>query len=521
MWYNRFITTYVQAEGLMLDKRASGILLHPTSLPSPHGIGDLGDGAYQFVDFLVRSHQSVWQILPLGPTGFGNSPYLCYSALAGNPLLIGPDKLREAGWISSDDLASIPPFPDNRVDYDGAIAYKYPLLKRAADRFREAAAEGDWDSFHSFCERQAFWLEDYALFMALKIAHGGTSWYEWEPGIAQRKLDILEDWTRNLKDAIFEQKFYQYQFFEQWSALKAYANAANIHIFGDIPIYVAHDSADVWASPEIFCLDQETGKPELMAGVPPDYFSATGQLWGNPVYNWAKLESTEFQWWIERFKGTLQYVDVIRIDHFRGFQAYWAVPKGEETAIYGEWIEAPGELFFSKLYDALGSLPIVAEDLGVITPEVETLRDRFAFPGMKILQFAFDSDRANPFLPFNFTKRNAVVYTGTHDNDTTLGWFEARSPEERARVVDYLGCTCPEGIHWSLIRLALGSVANLSVFPLQDLLGLGSDARMNRPSTIASNWEWRYPADALSKEVSDRMAHLTELYGRRRYSEPS
>jgi len=503
----------------MLDKRSSGILLHPTSLPSPYGIGDLGSKAYQFIDFLKASHLSIWQVLPLGPTGYGNSPYLCYSALAGNPLLISPEKLLDAGWLQGEDLISLPNLPSDRVDFEAVIALKYPLLQRASERFQERASGEDWALFNQFCDRQSFWLNDYALFMAIKQFQGGRSWNQWEEALAQRRPEELQAWTQKLQPQIFQQKFYQYQFFSQWNQLKTYANDNNIYIFGDIPIYVAHDSADVWSNPEIFCLDPETGVAKLVAGVPPDYFSETGQLWGNPVYNWDVLQENQFSWWIERFKAIFQCVDLIRIDHFRGFQAYWAVPQGETTAINGKWIEAPGELLFSALYNSLGQLPIVAEDLGVITPEVEALRDQFAFPGMKILQFAFDSDRINPFLPFNFSNRNAVVYTGTHDNDTTVGWFNGRSPEEQQRVIDYFGCICPEGIHWSLIRLALGSVANVAIFPLQDLLGLGSESRMNTPSTIESNWNWRYWPDALTEELSDRLGHLNEIFGRRIFTE--
>jgi 4-alpha-glucanotransferase len=350
--------------------------------------------------------------------------------------------------------------------------------------------------------------------MALKEAHDGSSWNQWDELIAHRQPEAMTEAATQLQESVFYHKFLQYEFAHQWKKLKEYANQQGIQIFGDIPIYVAHDSVDVWANREIFCLDEETGEPALMAGVPPDYFSATGQLWGNPVYDWEKLEETHFKWWIARVEGILEYVDLIRIDHFRGFEAFWAVKQGETTAINGKWIEAPGEAFFKLLKADLGELPIVAEDLGVITPEVEALRDRFSFPGMKILQFAFDSDRANPFLPYNYVNRNCVVYTGTHDNNTTIGWFEQRSPEEQARVIDYLGCLSPEGIHWSLIRLALGSVANLAIFPLQDILGLGSEAKMNMPSHPEDNWEWRYQSEALTSELSDRLKHLTYLYGR-------
>jgi 4-alpha-glucanotransferase len=497
----------------MLASRSSGILLHPTSFPSRFGIGDLGKEAYQFLDFLEESKQQIWQILPLGPTGYGNSPYMCYSALAGNYLLVDLENLVEAGWLNPEDLRDIPEFPLDRVDYDLVIAYKTPLLQKAATNFQAKATAAELSVFQDFCQQQQ-WLNDYALFMALKDAHDGESWHLWESDIAQRQPEAMQQWRAKLSQEIYHHKFTQYLFFSQWQALKAYANEKGIKIFGDIPIYVSHDSADVWAQPEIFGLDEETGEVAQMAGVPPDYFSETGQLWGNPVYNWEQLAKTGFQWWIDRVKATLEQVDILRIDHFRGFEAFWAVPAGEETAINGEWIKAPGEELFTVLADKLGKLPIVAEDLGVITPEVEALRDRFQFPGMKILQFAFDSDRANPFLPFNYTQRNCVVYTGTHDNDTTVGWYTARSQEEQARVVDFLGCIVPEGIHWSLIRLAMSSVANTAIFPLQDIFGLGTDARMNTPSVAEGNWMWRYSADMLIPWLSNHLQHLTYLYGR-------
>ncbi|OKH22531.1 4-alpha-glucanotransferase [Hydrococcus rivularis NIES-593] len=501
----------------MFDKRASGILLHPTCFPSRFGIGDLGEEADRFIDFLADSYQQVWQILPLGPTGYGNSPYLSYSALAGNPLLISPEKLVEDELLDEEDFANLPDFPLDRVDFELVTQTKMPLLQKASQTFKQGASEELQEEFEKFCDRHSDWLEDYALFMSLKQVFEGESWNRWDKDIAKRKPDAIAQWKDRLGESIFFQKFLQFQFFRQWSALKQYANEKGISIFGDIPIYVAHDSVDVWANPELFCLDEETGEAALMAGVPPDYFSETGQLWGNPVYDWEKHQQTNFAWWMRRVEGILEYVDIIRIDHFRGFEAFWAVPQGEETAMNGEWIEAPGEAFFNLLKQKLGKLPIVAEDLGVITPEVEALRDKFGFPGMKILQFAFDSDRANPFLPFNYVNRNCIVYTGTHDNDTTVGWFNARSPEEQARVVDYLGCLCPDGIHWSLIRLALGSVANQAIFPFQDLLGLGNDARMNTPSVPDGNWGWRYRAEAVNSEVGEHLKYLTYLYGRAPY----
>ena len=498
----------------MFDSRVSGILLHPTSLPSPFGIGDLGKYAYEFIDFLADAGQQIWQILPLGPTGYGNSPYLCYSALAGNPLLISPEKLIEDGCLTQADIANLPDFSLDKVDYDLAIATKIPLLKKAALNFQEAASPSSQKSFQDFCDRHRDWLDDYSLFMALKEANNGQSWYQWQPDIRERQLAAIASWQEKLKDKIFFHKFVQYQFFRQWQKLKQYANKKGVSIFGDIPIYVAHDSVDVWANPKIFRLDKKTGAAALMAGVPPDYFSETGQLWGNPVYNWEELEKNNFQWWIKRVEGTLEYVDIIRIDHFRGFEAFWAVPQGETTAMKGKWLKAPGEKFFKLLAKKLGNLPIVAEDLGVITPEVEALRDQFSFPGMKILHFAFDSDRANAFLPFNFTNRNCVVYTGTHDNDTTVGWFKSRDPEAQKRVIDYLGCLCNDGIHWGLIRLAMSSVANTAILPFQDVLGLGTDTKMNTPSTVEGNWEWRCRSEAFNQELASYLRHLTYIYGR-------
>ncbi len=498
----------------MLDSRASGILLHPTSLPSRFGIGDLGNEAYQFVDFLADGYQQIWQILPIGPTGFGNSPYLSYSALAGNPLLIAPAKLQEAGLLNEADFYHLPEFPLDRVDYDLVIETKLPLLRKAWNNFKAKATKEQLADFHEFSDRHNDWLDDYALFMAIKDAQGGSSWHQWDKAIAKRDPEAMTEWATRLETEIFFHKFLQYQFFSQWKQLKQYANQKGIVIFGDIPIYVAHDSVDVWSHPDIFHLNEKTGEPALMAGVPPDYFSATGQLWGNPVYNWEELQKTDFHWWIARVRGILEYVDIIRIDHFRGFQAFWAVKEGEKTAMKGKWLEAPGEEFFTLLEQQLGKLPIVAEDLGVITPEVEALRDKFNFPGMKILQFAFDSDRANGFLPFNFVNRNCIVYTGTHDNDTTVGWFERRDLEAQRRVVDYFGCVCSDGIHWALIRTAMSSVANISIFPFQDILGLGSDAKMNKPSHPEGNWEWRSRVEAFNQELSDRLKYMSYFYGR-------
>ncbi len=498
----------------MIPSRASGILLHPTSLPGRFGIGDLGKEAYNFVDFLAESGQQLWQILPLGPTGFGNSPYLAYSALAGNPLLINLEWLVSEGLLDEADLANLPEFSEDSVDFDLVIETKMPLLKKASGNFYNRASESRKEEFHKFCSLHSYWLDDYALFMAIKTDQKGASWNSWDEDIAQREPLAISRWQQKLEQEIFHHKYLQSEFFRQWSHLKLYANEKRVRIFGDIPIYVAHDSADVWAHQEIFCLDEETGEPALMAGVPPDYFSATGQLWGNPVYDWEQLEKNGFQWWIQRIEGMLDYVDIMRIDHFRGFEAFWAVEKGETVATEGKWIEAPGEAFFTLLREKLGQPPIVAEDLGVITPEVEALRDKFGFPGMKILQFAFDSDRSNAFLPFNYASRNCVAYTGTHDNNTTVGWYEERSDEEKQRVIDYLGCICPEGIHWSLIRLALSTIANNAIIPLQDVLGLGTEGKMNAPGKAEGNWAWRYKSGDLTLDLRDRLKELTYLYGR-------
>ncbi|MEH2416770.1 4-alpha-glucanotransferase [Nostoc sp.] len=493
--------------------RSSGILLHPTSFPSRFGIGDLGLEAYRFIDFLKESHQQYWQVLPLGPTGYGNSPYMCYSAMAGNPLLINPEKLLDEGLLAEEDFANLPGFPVEKVDFQQVVPIKIGLLKKACENFRTNATPIQHKEFEGFCDSKAYWLDNYALFMALKDANDNANWYTWEPEIVKRDPQALDQVQDRLKEEIFYYKFIQFEFFRQWSELKSYANMRGIDIIGDIPIYVAHDSADVWAHPDIFCLDKETGAAAQMAGVPPDYFSATGQLWGNPVYNWEELQKQDFKWWVQRFEAMLDYVDIIRIDHFRGFEAYWSVPQGEETAMNGKWVEAPGDAFFEVIRQKLGKLPVLAEDLGVITPEVDALRDKYEFPGMKVLQFAFGSDPGNPFLPFNYP-RNAVVYTGTHDNDTTVGWFNSANDNEKQNLLLYLGCISPEGIHWDLIRLALSSIANQAIIPLQDILGLGNEARMNFPSVAEGNWEWRYQASALTQELGDRLKVLTRLNGR-------
>jgi 4-alpha-glucanotransferase len=497
----------------MSGSRVSGVLLHPTSLPSRYGIGDLGTEAYQFIDFLHNTQQQLWQILPLGPTGYGNSPYMCYSALAGNPLLISLDRLRDDGFLAAADLAQYPTLSPDQVDFDAVVAPKTALLEKACRNFQQTAAIAQKTAFESFCREKADWLDDYSLFMALKDALEGQSWFTWPTGLAKRYPDVLQKWRTRLTPEIYFHQFVQFVFFQQWTALKQYANQKGVKIIGDIPIYVSHDSADVWSQPQNFQLDEDGLLPTFVAGVPPDFFSETGQLWGNPVYDWDYHQSTHFAWWMKRFQALLAYVDWIRIDHFRGFEAFWAVPYGDETAINGDWVTAPGTEFFEHLKQELGELPILAEDLGVITPEVEALRDRFAFPGMKILHFAFDSGPGNPYLPFSFPQ-NCLVYTGTHDNNTTVGWFNGLTPEAQDHIEDYLGRLSSAGIHWDLIRLALSSIAELAIIPMQDILGLDENARMNLPGLATGNWGWRYQSQAITSTVCDRLRTLTQLYGR-------
>ncbi len=499
----------------MSFSRSSGILLHPTSLPGRFGIGDLGEQAYRFVDFLEDSQQTLWQILPLGPTGHGNSPYMAYSAMAGNPLLISLEILQGHGLLSEDDLALTSSFAEDIVDYESVYTFKLDRLRRAAEQFKATdndEAHADFERFRAECSD---WLEDYGLFMALKSANGGVPWTQWERDIAQRQPAALDHARVDLAAEIFFHEYMQFEFYRQWSAIRAYANARGIHVVGDMPIYVAHDSADVWARPENFMLDSETLAPAFMAGVPPDYFSETGQLWGNPIYNWETVQANGFSWWLQRLRVLLAQVDIIRIDHFRAFAAFWAVPEGEETAINGRWIKAPGNAFFETVEKELGQLPFLAEDLGEIDQDVEDLRDRFNFPGMKILQFAFGGDDKNPYLPFN-VDRNFVIYTGTHDNDTTVGWYNQSSEHEKHRLSAYVGAFNPDTVHWAMIRLAMGSVANQSVIPFQDLLGLGSEARMNTPGLADGNWAWRYSETILTPTICEQLRYLTDLYGRAR-----
>jgi 4-alpha-glucanotransferase len=504
----------------MSFQRASGILLHPTSLPSSYGIGDLGQSAYNFIDFLEGSGQKLWQILPLGPTGYEHSPYIMnFSTFAGNPLMICLEKLTEDGLLQAEELVTLEgeDIVASRVNFDRVISHKTQFLKQAFENFQKALAEQPNPEFETFCAEQSWWLDDYTLFAAVLDANPGTTWNQWEPEIARRHPEALKAKAEELKDQILYHKFLQFKFFDQWSNLRSYANKKGIQIIGDVSIYVCHNSSDVWANPDIFKLDPETLESAYIAGVPPDYFSATGQLWGNPVYDWDKLKETEYSWWVDRFRATLLYVDLLRIDHFRGFEAYWEVPGTEETAMNGKWVPGPDAEFFETLRSKLGSLPVLAEDLGVITPEVEALRDRFEFPGMKILQFAFGGDASSPYLPHNYIQ-NCIVYTGTHDNETTLGWWQQTSLEVKKHVAAYLGYDSPDEIseiNWALIRLALSSIADRSIIPLQDLLGLDNRGRMNDPSINTGSWRWRYESsDLLTPEIRDRLLEMTRLYGR-------
>jgi 4-alpha-glucanotransferase len=485
-------------------------LLHPSSLPGRYGIGDLGDEAYRFVDFLASAKQRLWQVLPLGPTGYGDSPYQCFSAFAGNPLLISPDKLLEDGLLTEGDLPGAPAFPADRVDYGEVISFKLDLLSRAARRFQSGANGALRAAFDAFCRDQAVWLDDFALFMALKDAHDGAVWNTWPKDIALREASAIRRLNVELAQTVYAQKVFHFLFFRQWTALKQYANDRGIRIIGDIPIFVAHDSADVWTHRDLFFLDDD-GRPTVVAGVPPDLFSETGQLWGNPLYRWDVMAQHGYAWWIDRFRAMLTQVDIVRLDHFIGFTRYWEVPAGESTAIHGRWLPGPGEALFFAVEKALGKLPIIAEDLGVVTPQVEALRDQFEFPGMKTIQFAFTGP-GNPFLPHNYA-RNYVVYTGTHDNDTSLGWFQSAPPSERSFARRYLGRDGGD-FAWDLIRAAMSSVADTVIIPLQDVMGLGSQARMNYPGRPAGNWGWRFGWDLLGDDQRNRLREMVDVYSR-------
>lgn len=492
--------------------RSAGVLLHPTSLPGRYGIGDLGQAAYQWLDALVRAKQTWWQILPLGPTGFGDSPYQSFSAFAGNPYLVSPDLLVQDGLIGAADLAAFD-FSPGPIDYGPVIEFKTRVLRRAWENYQSGSGTGLRAPFEEFCARDATWLDDFALFMALKDVHGGMDWLQWPKPLRLRQPTALAEARRELSSAIGEHRFRQFQFFRQWEAVKRHANERGIKLIGDIPIFVSGDSADVWANPHLFQLDAER-RPHVVAGVPPDYFSATGQLWGNPLYDWKALKQTDYAWCVARVRATLRQVDLIRLDHFRGFEAYWEVPAGRTTAEVGRWVKGPSADLFDALRAALGQLPLVAEDLGLITPDVEALREQLHLPGMRILQFAFDGSADNRYLPHNF-ERQTLVYTGTHDNDTTRGWFTKLKDEERQSVLRYLGRDGSD-IAWDMIRLASSSVADYALAPLQDILDLGSSARMNLPGRAAGNWAWRFEDHQLTQPILDRLAEVTSVFGRSR-----
>jgi 4-alpha-glucanotransferase len=506
--------------------RSSGILLHPTSLPGAYGVGDLGPAAFEFADFLTAAGQSIWQVLPLGPTGYGDSPYQCFSAFAGNPLLISLDRLRDQAWLDVRDFEYLPQFARDQVEYEKVNSFKLDRLNRAFARFQSIATSEEKGKFSRFKDAQRNWLGDYALFRALKDKFNGVAWPNWDRELALRHPEALQHARRELAEEIARQEFFQFAFFEQWNAIKSYCAERHIRTMGDLPIYVAHDSADVWARPEYFCLD-ERGNPTQVAGVPPDYFSATGQLWGNPIYRWERMAADGYSWWIERFRAAFGIFDMVRLDHFRGFEAYWQVPGGEKTAINGRWEKGPGADLFAAVEAKLGALPIVAENLGVITPEVEAIRERFGFPGMAILQFAFGSDPQGPdFRPHNYP-RNLVAYSGTHDNDTVCGWWNSKAGAASIRTEDdirrersfaraYLGFEHEE-VNWVFIRALMASVADTVIFPLQDVLGLGSEARMNIPGSATGNWRWRARGELLTTDKVDRLRTMADMYDRHQH----
>lgn len=493
--------------------RLSGILLHPTSLPSPYGIGDLGQAAYDFIDFLKKSGQHLWQILPLTPTGFGDSPYQSFSAFAGQPLLISPEHLVELDLVSREELSDCPLGQDTRVDYSGITPWKTKILKLAYARFSKKATSELLDEYKKFVENNSQWLPDYALYMACREMHQNLEWLAWEKEYRSPTAKVKEQLRVQLSKEVGFYYFIQFIFDKEWMALKEYANKNDVKIIGDIPLFISRDSADVWANQELFLLDSE-GFPTVVAGVPPDYFSATGQLWGNPLYDWKAHKKQKYKWWIARIRHQLRISDYLRIDHFRGLESYWEIPAGEETAINGKWVPGPRDDLFLAVEKELGKdLPIIAEDLGIITPEVDALRERFHFPGMKILQFAFDGDEESIYLPHRFTTTNCVCYTGTHDNNTTYGWYATASEETRDKVRRYMN-TDGNSIHWDFIRTCLSSIATYAIFPMQDVLGLGADGRMNTPGVAENNWNWRYRKDALTDGLAEALAEVTKLYGR-------
>lgn len=493
--------------------RTSGILLHPTSLPSPYGIGDLGKAAYDFIDFLEKAGQHLWQILPLTPTGYGNSPYSSFSAFAGQPLLISPEHLEKMGLLEEWELDTAPENNEDLVEYDKVSKWKTQIFKLAFSRFEMKEDKELKKQYRQFVKENTYWLNDYAIYMACRDMQGQKEWFKWDEKYLKSTQKVKAELKKTLKDEIKYYCFIQFLFYKQWAELKAYANEKGIKIIGDMPLFVSLDSADVWANPKLFQLDSK-GYPTKVAGVPPDYFSETGQLWGNPLYNWEVHEKNQFQWWVARVRHQLALSDYLRIDHFRGLESYWAVPAEEETAINGEWVKAPGKALFETIEQELGKgLPIIAEDLGTITPEVIELRDHFGFPGMKILQFAFESEEESSFLPHQFTTTNCVCYTGTHDNNTTRGWYDSASEYSRDKVRRYMN-TDANSIHWDFLRTCLGTIADYAIIPMQDILGLGEEGRMNVPGVAENNWAWRYRKEDISDGLAEGLKETTKLYGR-------
>lgn len=496
----------------MKFERSCGTLLHPTSFPTPYGIGDLGKSARQFIDFLEDTRQSIWQVLPLGPTGYGDSPYASYSAFAGNHYLISPGILAEKGLVSVADLeVGIVP-STTKVDYNAAYAFKNELFRKAAKAFYENASADQKKAFEDFKKANKKWLDDYALFMACLQHYGMQPWNTWDEKLAKRQKTAMTSWRKKLKTDVDYHYWLQFEFFNQWLDLKKYANDKHIRVVGDIPIFVDHNSSDVWSNSQYFEVD-ETGNRLLVAGVPPDYFSATGQLWGNPLYRWKTLEKDGYGWWVDRFEQMFTLFDAIRVDHFRGFDAYWEIKATEETAMNGRWVKGPGKKLFETIHKKLGDLPIIAEDLGVITPSVVDLRDSFNFPGMKILQFSFSGGATNSFLPHNYATSNCVVYSGTHDNDTTLGWYESAPEVEKDFARRYMRVNGSD-ISWDLIRLGMLSNADQAIFPLQDFLSLDTSHRMNFPGTTVDNWQWRYTEEMLYRIDRNYVRELVALTNR-------
>ena len=496
-----------------LFPRSAGILLHPTSFPSPFGIGDLGAEAYAFIDFLEKAKQRLWQILPLTPTGFGDSPYKSDSAFAGQPLLIDLRQLVEWQLLTPEDLVGAPNAQGQMVDYEEVKEWKNYRFRKAYNTFNEQPLEDLHSEYNTFYEENEDWLDIYALFLAIRQYHDGAPWYQWD----ERYIHPIDEVRRSVSMALEPEKnyhkFVQFLFFKQWYSLKKYANERGVLIIGDLPIFVHLDSADVWENQHLFQLDTE-GRPTHVAGVPPDYFSSTGQLWGNPLYDWVANKKENYRWWIRRVEHQIKMQDYVRIDHFRGFESYWSVPRDSETAIDGAWEKGPGTDLFDAIEEALGNtLPIIAEDLGLITPEVEQLRDFLFFPGMKILQFAFDGDYESTFLPHRYTTTNCICYTGTHDNNTSLGWYLETSEANRDKVRRYMN-TSGEAIHMDFIRTCLGTIANFAIYPLQDVLGLDGSHRMNTPGTIGGNWHWRYQSHDLTDDLAAHLAALIKLFGR-------